>query len=246
MLKKLTNIALLVLVFLSTHVSGQSETKRLYSLSSGVSGIYYKGLHGKVQNSQTYNFNYRYEKTGIRKTVFGLNVANTNKEYQSEIAYISASTLIGLNYKLYWQNENTLHGFQLQSNYIINYFPKLNKDFIYWNAMNSIGYSAIHRYDVNNKNLDIEFNISLLSLITESRFKRIVSENDQNSKEPIFSYLGTFPSITNFDIRASYPLYRILKQQFNADLHYTHAQFPSNNGQTLTIIQLTAGVSTRF
>ena len=246
MRKNLYTYSCFLLLFCSSVLVGQTTIKRNYSLNSGIAGLYYQGLHGKIQNSQVFNFDYRYEKIDDNISAIGLNISNTNKKVQREIEYTSASTQLEASYQYLWQREQCFHGLELQSNFIINFFPKLNTEFLYWNSMNSIRYSTRQILQIQERPLVVDFNISLFNYIAESRFKRIVSENEQTSKEPVYSHWGTFPSITNLDVCASYPVFKILNQQMNFDLTYKHAQFPSNNGQTLTIIQILGGLSTSF
>lgn len=248
-MRKYKNIFGIVLFIFCLNSFGQESlsVERNYSLNSGISGIYYNGLHGKVQSSKVIDFSYRYSRLGRQKSIIGLDISNTNQPYHSEIEYVSASTNIDLNYQYLWQvkGNDAFSGIDLKSRYMLNFFPKLNEDYMNWNLITSIGYAAEYSIGIKNKPLQVRVDFPLLSMMAESKFKRIVSENN-NSKEPTVFSLGTIANITDLNIEMSYPTFKIMNQCFNTNLEFNYSRYPSFQNQNLTIFRLMAGFSTSF
>lgn len=193
---------LLVLAFAFSAFAGEKSIK----LGAGYNAF-------KLVSHDSYLHSGRYFYGGFNNS-FGKNeqhfmqfqIANSNRELEIDLPYVSASTDFALNYAYLItvaKNKNSMHqvGPNVSTNAFLNFFPHIDAQNFTWQSQNSIGLRGSHSFKLKaNKTFELNYEIPLYSTFTFNKMDRF--SGDVPSDRPNITYTGFANTIFNSNVEA--------------------------------------------
>lgn len=150
------NIVLVGILFLS--ISALFAGEKSIRLGSGYK-VYNLPSHDFYFHSGRYFYGgYSHEFGKQAKQKFQFQIANSNREIELTLPYISAATSIDVSYEINFKAFNTkkskhYFGVFTENSFQLNFFPKIdNKNFM-WQNQSSVGFSSSNSYKLKKKEL---------------------------------------------------------------------------------------------
>lgn len=173
---------LILIGLLLTHLDLYSVEK---SVSLGFGNKLYKTSNGVIPHKAKYiqgGYSYQFGDKYLNK--FQTNVSNSSKEIKLEIPYVTASTLANLTYDINFKfidnkSMDIYLGTYLSNNFILNFFPKVNKSKLDLINQSLVGVSSNNNF-ILDKNITLCLNvrIPIYYLSVSNKLDRFRFESD--------------------------------------------------------------------
>ena len=150
------NIAFTGILFLS--ISALFAGEKSIKLGSGYK-VYNLTSHDFHIHSGRYFYGgYSHEFGKQAKQKFQFQIANSNRELELDVPYISASTSIDVSYEINFKAFGTkkskhYFGVYTENSFQLNFFPKIDKKNLIWQNQSSVGISSLNSCNLKKKEL---------------------------------------------------------------------------------------------
>lgn len=180
------------------------------SVKMGVGYKAYKNnSHEILLHSGRYFYGgYSYQFGRVFRNKVQFQISNSNREIKSDINYVSASTgtniFYDFNYRFINLKNIKLHaGTFIGDDFVLNFFPKLDKDNFLWENQSFVGFSSSNNFLLTkNRRIDLNFRIPIYSGIVFNKMDRLDGEVPGN--RPNLFYRGYGNKLLNANAELGY------------------------------------------